>query len=197
MKIKTHIDHGSNKEDLEIASAQMGLYSYMLGHLQQHMPESAFLVCRDRVAAPFRVEIKSLLNTALNPPLNQLRDQWTDIRVSGAKYTPWTHAAVEINLACDSEEWDAAKKIIAKEKTPGGDPTQVVKIGLGQKKALASLGFPSLDSLLAVEPADIPFNEVKGIGKGKTAALLRTILEANRMGKPVLPPKSRASAEEI
>jgi len=190
VKIKTAIDHARSRKDLEIATAQMGMYSYMLGHLQQYMPGSALLICRDRVAAPFRIEIKSILNGALDAPLAELRNQWTDIRTNGGKYTPWTHEVVQINLSCDSEEWDAAKKIIAKEKISGGDPTQVVKIGLSQKKVLAGLGFPSLDSLLAVDPATIPFDQCKGIGKGKTATLVRAILEANRTGKPVLPPKS-------
>ncbi|MCU1299884.1 MAG: hypothetical protein JWQ87_168 [Candidatus Sulfotelmatobacter sp.] len=190
VKIKTEIDHSRSKEDLEIATAQMRMYSYMLGHLQQYMPQSCFLMCRDRVTSPFRIEINSVLNTPLDQPLAVLHSQWSDIRANGAKYAPWIDEVVEINLSCDSELWDATKKVIAKERTPGGDSTQVVKIGLNQKKALAGLGFPNLDSLLAVAPANVPFDQCKGIGKGKTATLLRAILEANRTGKPVFPPKS-------
>src|ERR1035441_8503724 len=60
----------------------------------------------------------------------------------------------------------------------------------GAKKLLAAAGFPSLKSLVDAAPATIPFDQCKGIGKGKTAILLRTILEAQRTGMPVRPPKS-------
>ncbi|MCI0622069.1 MAG: hypothetical protein L0387_10440 [Acidobacteria bacterium] len=196
IKIKTEIDHPRSKEDLEILTAQLGMYSYMLGHLQLHMPQSAFAVCRDRVTSPFRIEIKSVLNSPLDTPLAAIRDHWRDIRVNGGKYVPWRDDVVEVNLSCDNERWDAAKRTIATEKMPGGDPTQVVKINLSQKKALTTLGFSSLESLLAVEPANIPFDQCKGIGKGKTAALIRAILEANRSKNPVRPPKSLVPADK-
>ncbi|MGB7667089.1 MAG: hypothetical protein WBL66_07510, partial [Candidatus Acidiferrales bacterium] len=74
IKIKTEIDHARSKEDLEIATAQLGLYSYMLGHLQAHMPLSTFVVCRDRVRLPLRIEIKSRLNAVLDAHLSTIRD---------------------------------------------------------------------------------------------------------------------------
>jgi uncharacterized protein len=190
IKIKTEIDHGRSKEDLEIATAQLGMYSYMLGHLQQYMPQSTFAVCRDRVASPFRIEVKSQLNSALDAHLVKLRDQWRDIRANGSKYLPWKDDAVEVNLTADNEKWDETKKAITTDKVPGGCPTQLLKVSLSHKKLLAAAGFPSLKSLVDAALTTIPFDQCKGIGKGKTATLLRTILEAQRTGKPVRPPKS-------
>ena len=190
IKIKTEIDQPSNKKDLEIAVAQLGMYSYMLGHLQRYMPQSTFVVCRDRVALPFRIEVKSTLNSALDAHPSILRDKWRDIRKNGGKYLPWKNDVVEVNLAADNERWDAAKKLIATDKVPGGCPTQLRNVTLRHKKVLAAAGLPSLESLMAADPITIPFDQCKGIGKGKTATLLRVILEANRTGKPVRPPKS-------
>jgi uncharacterized protein len=190
IKIKTEIDHARSKEDLEITTAQLGMYSYMLGHLQGHMPLSTFAVCRDRVTSPFRIEIKSVLNAVLDTHLSTLRDQWRDIRINGNKYVPWKDDAVAVNLSANNERWDSVKKKIAKERVPGGCPTQLLKVSLKHKKVLADAGFPSLESLIAADPTTIPFDQCKGIGKGKTATLLRAILEASRTGKPVRPPKS-------
>ncbi|MFZ0700865.1 MAG: hypothetical protein WAM80_03355, partial [Candidatus Acidiferrales bacterium] len=190
IKIKTEIDHARSKEDLEIATAQLGLYSYMLGHLQAHMPLSTFVVCRDRVRLPLRIEIKSRLNAVLDAHLSTIRDQWRDIRTNGNKYVPWKDDAVAVNLSADNERWDSAKKKIAKDSVPGGCPTQLLKVSLKHKKVLADAGFPSLESLIIADPATIPFDQCKGIGRGKTATLLRAILEATRTGKPVRPDKS-------
>ena len=35
------------KKDLEIVTAQLSMYSYMLGHLQGYMPQSAFVIALD------------------------------------------------------------------------------------------------------------------------------------------------------
>jgi hypothetical protein len=190
VKIRTQLDHGQNKEHLEITAAQLGMYSYMLGHLQMHMPQSTFAVCRDRVASPLRIEIKSLLNSAMDAHLVKVRDQWHDLRTNGSKYMPWKDEAVEVNLMVASEKWDDAKKTIVQEKVPGGCPTQLLKVSLTHKKVLAAAGFPSLQAMIDADPATIPFDQCKGIGKGKTATLLRAILEAQRTAKPVRPPAS-------
>jgi uncharacterized protein len=194
IKIKTEIDHPRSKEDLEITAAQLGMYSYMLGHLQGYMPLSTFAICRDRVTSPFRIEVKSVLNAMLDTHLSVLRDQWRDIRTNGSKYVPWKDEAIAVNLAADNERWSAAKKKIAKENVPGGCPTQLLKVSLKHKKVLADAGFASLDSLIAADPATIPFDLCKGIGKGKTATLLKAMLEASRTGKPVRPPKALVPA---
>ena len=190
VKIKTKIDENGNKKDLEMVTAQLSMYSYMLGHLQGYMPQSAFVICRDRVTSPFRIELTSALNSPLDQSLASIRDHWRDIRLNGNRYLPWKDDVVEVNLSADNEKWDSSKKVIAADKTPGGDVTQVLKISLKHKKTLTTLGFPSLNSLLAVDPALIPFDQCKGIGNGKTAKLLRAILDANRTGKPFFPPKS-------
>jgi hypothetical protein len=44
----------------------MGINSYILGQLQAYMPQSALVVCRDRATSPFRIEVKSLLNSPLD-----------------------------------------------------------------------------------------------------------------------------------
>src|SRR5438128_1144628 len=117
IKIKTEIDHSRSKEDLEIATAQLGLYSYMLGHMQHYMPQSMFAVCRDRVSSPFRIEVKSLLNSPLDQPLASIRDRWRDIRLNGSKYLPWKDDVVEVNLSANNEKWEPSKKVIAANKT--------------------------------------------------------------------------------
>lgn len=190
IKIKTEITHSRSKEDLAITTAQLGMYSYMLGHLQQHMPRSTFAVCRDSVTSPFRIEVMSQLNTPLDADLHALREQWRDIRANGDKYAPWKDEVVAVNLSASNERWEDAKKLIVRDKMPGGCPTQLLKVGLKHKKVLADAGFNSLASLVAADPATIPFDQCKGIGTGKTATLLRAILEANRTGQPVRSPKS-------
>jgi|SRR5438445_711518 len=49
---------------------------------------------------------------------------------------------------------------------------------------------PQFEFIACGGPALIPFDQCKGIGNGKTAKLLRAILDANRTGKPFFPPKS-------
>ena len=151
VKIKTKIDENGNKKDLEMVTAQLSMYSYMLGHLQGYMPQSAFVICRDRVTSPFRIELTSALNSPLDQSLASIRDHWRDIRLNGNRYLPWKDDVVEVNLSADNEKWDSSKKVIAADKTPGGDVTQVLKISLKHKKTLTTLGFPSLNSLLAVD----------------------------------------------
>lgn len=163
VKIKTEIDSSRSKEDLEIVTAQLGMYSYMLGHLQMYMPQSSFAICRDRVTSPFRIEVKSLLNSPLDQCLTSIRDHWRDIRLNGGKYLPWKDDVVEVNLSADNEKWDPSKKVIAAHKIPGGDVTQILKITRKHKKTLATRGFHSLESLLAVDPAVVPFDQCKGI----------------------------------
>jgi uncharacterized protein len=77
--------------------------------------------------------------------------------------------------------------VIACEKTPGRDAALVYQVGAKAKQALADLGYPSLDSLLQVEPAALPLERIKGIGAGK-ARQIRAVLQANRTGQPLLPP---------
>jgi uncharacterized protein len=62
------------------------------------------------------------------------------------------------------------------------------QVSFSVKKELKTLGFPSLDSLLAVDPIAIPFEQIKGLGP-KKSKLMRAILEANRSKKPIKPDK--------
>ncbi len=57
------------------------------------------------------------------------------------------------------------------------------------KNELKGLGFPSLDSLLAVDPHSIAFEKIRGLGP-KKSKLMRAILEANRSMRPIKPNKN-------
>jgi uncharacterized protein len=167
--------------------AQARIYNYIVGHFQGLMPKHAFLIARDRVNNPLPVEIQSDLDTPLDADLATMRDQFTDIKINGAQYKPWEDEIVASNIGQSSERWATAKDIIAREKTPGGDPALVYQIGVRAKGDLAGVGYPSLASLLEPDPGEIPLEECKGIG-AKTAGRIRAVLQANRSGVPLLPP---------
>lgn len=185
IKVKTKLNE--DKTALAIATSQLEIYSYILGHLQGYMPQSALAFCRDCVAAPIVIPITSRLTESLGSPNAEYRVHWSDIRGNGEKYVPWQDPVVEVNLGCATEEWGSAKKVIATERTPGGDPTQVFRITLPHKHTLSTLGINSLNDMLAMDPQNVPLDKCKGIGSGTFARQIRAILQANRTGRPVRP----------
>jgi uncharacterized protein len=187
LKFTTKLDDNSKATDLASYAAQVRLYSYMLGQLQGLMPGQAFLVTRDRVAAPLPVSISSQLDQPLDGDLATIRDRYVEIKVNGARYAPWKDEIVAANPAHQDDRWRTAKEIIARDKTPGGDSRLVYQIGAGARRQLADAGYPNLAALLAHDPRDIPLEAIKGIG-GKRAGLIRAVLAANRSGVAVLPP---------
>ncbi len=187
LKFTTKIEESGKAKDRQSYAAQVRLYSFMLGCLQGVMPPHAWLVTRDRLADPFPVEITSTLPGALDPDLAALRDHFVEIRVNGARYLPWRDAIVASNIDNTDERWQTAKHVIAAEKTPGRDPALVYQIGAKVKRDLATIGYPSLESLLQPDPATLPLESIKGIGATK-ASQIRAVLAANRSGRAVLPP---------
>jgi hypothetical protein len=186
VKFTTCLDGSGKKIDYANYSTQVRIYSYMLGHLQGVMPRNAYLLTRDRLFDPLPVRIISTLGQPLDADLAELRDQFVEIKVHGSKYRPWKDRIVASNLSNDDEKWSTAKDVIALERLPGRDPALLDQVSPSIKKELASLGFPSLDSLLAVDPGRIPFERCKGLGP-KKSRVMRAILEANRSGKAVHP----------
>jgi uncharacterized protein len=190
LKFTTKLDEQRKYLDLNNYAAQVRIYTYMLGHSQGLMPQRAFLITRDRVFDPLPITIASTLNQPLDPDLASLRDHFVDIKINGANYLPWRDDRVALNLSHQDDRWRTAKNAIAREWVPGGDACLVSQIGTNAKLDLAALGFQSLESMLQVDPRTIPLEKCKGLGAVKSGQI-RTILEANRSGNPVLPaPKS-------
>ena len=141
----------------------------------------------DRVADPFPFDVTCVSRAGLDPDLAALRDQFVEIKINGAAYLPWRDAVVAPNSGNADERWHSAKHSIACEKTPGRDAALLYQVGTKVKQALAVQGYPSLDALLAAEPAALPLESIKGIGAGK-ARQMRAVLQANRTHQPLLPP---------
>ena len=186
-KFTTKLDDRRKTRDLEVYAAQVRIYTYMLGQLQGTMPKQAFLVARDRLFDPLPVDIGCKLGGPLDEDLAAMRDQFVEIKVNGDQYAPWQDEIVASNPDEASERWHTAKRIIAVEKTPGGDSSLLYRIGPAAKAALAAQGYASLEDLLRADPDDVPLEQIKGLG-AKRAAQIRAVLRANRSGAPVLPP---------
>lgn len=186
IKFTTGLDGSAKKIDYANYSTQVRIYSYMLGQLQGVMPRNAFLVTRDRPFDPLSVTTASILGQPLETDLEVLRDQFVEIKLNGSKYRPWTDRIVASNLSNNDERWGTAKDSIAHEKFPGRDPCLLWQVSPSIRQELSALGFPSLDSLLNVDPVGIPFEKCKGIGPKKSKPM-RAILQANRSGKEIHP----------
>lgn len=163
LKFKTNLEDPKNKKDQQVYAAQVRLYSYMLGQVQGLMPRAAYIVTRDKVSQPIEIPIGSKLNEPLDTDLAKLRDWFTEIKRNGAKYLPWRDDVVRYSTEPD-EHWKTAKKRFASEYFDGRDPRLITQIGTPLCNHLRSAGFPSLDSLLASDPASIPIEKCKGYG---------------------------------
>ena len=186
IKFTTGLDGSDKKIHYANYSAQVRIYSYILGHLQGIMPRNAYLVTRDRLLDPLPVRITSSLGQPLDGDVAAIRDQFVEIKAHGSKYRPWRDGIVTSNLSNDDERWGTAKNVIAREKFPGRDPALLYQVSPSIKRELSSLGFRSLDSLLAIDPAKIPFEKCKGLGP-KRSKVMRAILQANGVGKAIHP----------
>lgn len=190
MKFTSNLNGTQKAKSFKGYAAQVRIYSYILGHLQGIMPQRGYLVTRDQLFDPIPVEITSTLNRPLDRDLAAMRDQFVDIKLHGAEYVPWRDAIVASNLRHREERWHTAKQVIARAKTPGGDPGILFQISSEAKRDLARYGFGSLASLLRADPRTIPFERCAGLGQARSQQI-RTILEANRSGVPVLPSSHR------
>ncbi len=189
VKFTTRLDEKYKAQDLANYSAQVRLYSFMLGQLQGFVPTHAFLIARDRVSNPLPVAIGKMVGQPLDVDLAQMRDNYADIMTNGTGYLPWQNAQVIYNLAIDDEKWHSAKKRIARDCFLGSDPELIFQVGPGIKSQLATLGFTSITSLLANDPATIPLESFKGFGPAKSKQV-RAVLTANRNGAPLMPDAS-------
>ena len=181
-KFSTKLDQSDHKTDLACNAAQIRIYSYMLGHLQGHMPDHAYLVTRDRPFDPLPVAVDHDLDGPLDPHLACLRDLHIHIKQDGAQYVPWKDAIVAANFANEKDDpWHGAKKRIAREFIPGGALELLPHIGRKQAEELKAMGYKSVEHLLAHDPDRLPLEKLHGIGT-KTAPRIRAVLEANRSG---------------
>ncbi len=182
MKFTTKLDSSQKKLSFANYRAQVRIYSYIVGQIQRVMAARSFLVCRDRITDPLEIPIPSIVGAPLDDDLRRIRDQYLDIKLNGAKYRPWTHKDVSVNLSNDQDApWHTAKLEIARNRVPGGDPCLVYQIGQKQKEDLASRGFPNRESLLKVDPNAIPLELCHGLGAAKCPRI-RAVLRANRSG---------------
>jgi uncharacterized protein len=195
IKFTTGLHTAHKAKDLRCYAAQIRIYSYMLGHLQGIMPQRGYLITRDRIFDPVPIDITSSLNQPLDKDLATHRDQFVEIKTNGAKYVPWRDSIVASDISHRDPQWYTAKKIIAREKMPGRDPGIVYQIGTATKRDLARCGFPTLDSMLSVEPGAIPLERCSRLGP-TTSQRIRAILAANRSGLPVIPYSSSVPARK-
>ena len=180
-KFTTGLDTTDKATDLACNSAQVRMYSYMLGQLQGYMPKTAYLVTRDRPFDPLPVSVNHSLHAPLDPHLAQLRDLTVYIKLQGHQYTPWTHQIVACNFSNKHDEpWHQAKKRIMRELTPGGALELLPHVGRKQAEALKARGYSSVGELLRYMPEQLPLEEIHGIG-GKIAPKIRAVLRANLM----------------
>lgn len=186
LKFTTKLDKRSKAKDLEAYTAQVRIYSYMLGQLQGVMPIKAYLITRDRIYNPLTVNIHSLLEEPLDEDLASFRDMFIEIKLNGDQYRPWEDEIVSINITNRDDRWCTAKQKISHDLVPGGDAGLLYQVGQKTKTQLAALGYPNLASMLEANPEDVPFEECKGIGP-KKAGQIRAVLAANKMNSPVLP----------
>ena len=189
VKFTTKLTEPDKATDLANDSAQVRLYSFMLGNLQGYMPRSAFLITRDRLLQPLPVAVSSACDAPLDRDLAALRDTYLDIKLNGAGFLPWTHAMTKSDFRHDDERWSTAKKIIAFDKVPGRDPAILLRVTESVKVQLAEMGFKTLNSMLSDDPRKVPLEKCKGIGKA-IATQQRAILQANRSGCPVPPQRA-------
>ena len=184
-KFTTGLDKSDKAADLACNSAQVRMYSYMLGHLQGHMPRTAFLVTRDRPFDPLPVQVEHSLHTPLHPSLTQLRDLHTHIKLHGHQFTPWTHEIVRCNFSNSHDDpWHRAKKRIASYLRP---LEWLPHVGRSQVAELNRSGVTCLDHILSMHPNAMDWEALRGIGK-TTAARIRAVLEANRSGRASMVP---------
>ncbi len=186
IKFTTDLDGSGKKNDFANYAAQLRIYSYLLGQLQGAMPRNAYIITRDRLFDPLAVKVISTLGQPLDQDLAELRDHFLEIISRGSSCFPWSHTLVVSNLSNDDEKWATAKNVIAEQRVPGRDPALLFQVSPSIKQELNLLGFSSLDSLLKVAPASIPFEKCKGLGP-KRSKTMRAILEANTTGKPIRP----------
>jgi hypothetical protein len=173
LDLKNTGEFGKKSTDTRYYQAQVRLYSYMLGQIQQAMPPIALLVARNQVFQPIKVPISSGYGQPLDADLAAQCERYRRILRHGHEWRPWQHAEVLPNYSTSDDQWADAKKRI-QALVPGGAVEQMWSIGPTARKKLHDLGIRSLQALLASDPDSWP----TGIIKQREAML--AIMEANR-----------------
>lgn len=177
------LESPDKKKDHLLCATQVRTYSHIVGHLQRHMPEHAYLVARDRVFDPLPVPVEMQLGEPLDPDIAARRDEYLAIKHDGADWLPWSDARTAPNWANNQDEpWHRAKKQI-RERVPGRPLALLPRVGKKQAEALEALGYSCLDDLLAVDPATVDLESLPGVGS-TIANRIRAVLRANRTGRP-------------
>jgi len=184
-KFMSGLDTIPKKEALRLASAQVRLYSYIVGRLQGVMPSHALLVTRDRVADPLPVEVEHEPDGPLDPFLADLIAECRHIKRFGGRYTPWTCPIVTPNWRNKKDApWSGAKRRILEEHWPHTPLEVLPGIGHVQAAALRGLGFASIEELLARDPDGSKWaGNIPRFGPLRESHL-RAILTANATGRP-------------
>ena len=184
LKMTSRLDSPSKADDLHIASNQVKIYTYILGHLQGYMPRRAFLVTRDRIFDPLIVEVEEQLSKPLSSELRSHRREYTKIKLHGDKMKPWRDEEVKPNFGNKKDApWSQAKEEIKTERIPGRSLTMLPGVDPTLAQALMDKGYTSLDNLLKHKPETLSLEEVDGIGE-TLAKRIRAVLTANRSRKP-------------
>jgi len=181
IKFTSNLTSSDKAVDLATYGSQLRLYSFMLGQLQDAMPKRAHIVQRQPVDSLIAVDITSALGQGLDPDLVSIRDRYLDIKLNGSSWKPWTMPDMHPNISNRDDQWGTAKKDIAENYVPGSALDLVHQIGQQKKLELISRGYLSRASLLAVDPATLPLEQVPGLGPVYSKRI-RAVLEANRSG---------------
>ncbi len=120
-KFTTSLDEPRKRTDYLLAATQVRIYSYILGQLQGHMPNRAFLVTRDSPFDPNPVDVIHTMDQPLDPWIAELRDRYLNIKLHGGQWLPWRDVQVAPNFSNHKDEpWHQAKKQIAYDYIPVG-----------------------------------------------------------------------------
>ncbi len=184
-KFMSGLDTAPKKESLRLASAQVRLYSYIVGHLQGVMPSHAFLVTRDRVADPLPVAVEHDIDGPLDPFLADLIDECRHIKTLGARYTPWTCPIVAPNWRNKHDApWSGAKQRIMEEHWPHTPLEILPGVGHVQAAAFRRMGFASVEELLSRDADGSEWGGKLPMFGPSRESHLRAVLTANSAGRP-------------
>ena len=180
LKFTSNLTSSQKATDLLNYSAQVRLYSYMVGQLQGYIPAWALLVQRQPVDQFIPVQISSVLGEPLDHDLALQRDRYLKIKLEGRDWKPWQIPELHPNLGNDGDDpWHSAKTEMAENYVDGASIDLVCEIKSQRKKALADMGYMTRASLLAKEPETIPFESIHGVGP-VLAGRIRAVVRANR-----------------
>ena len=186
VKFTSDLESKKKQSDLEIYSAQVRLYSYMVGQIQGRMPNRAFLATRDSLDCPIAVDVCHRLDEPLDPYLADLRERFLHIKLHGDRLLPWRDSEVAVGDFADDKHQEPYAKAIREigDSKMGGRPLEWLPyVGKNVARQFKHIGYRHIEDMLAVDPATIPLGEIKGIGAA-TAPRIRAVLRANKYGHP-------------